>query len=84
MTTPLHDIAALDVPLPVVEAEICFLQAAERTHSPSDRIAFALDAWLVTHPKAPVSRDADYDGWSEWIAARQDEMNRAHKEASNA
>lgn len=76
------DMTRMDVPLPVVEAEAAFLQAAERTCSPSDRIAFRLDAWLVTHPKAPVSRDADYEGWAEWIAARQAEMNRARKEAS--
>lgn len=38
--------------------------AAARSHSPSDRIAYALDEWLVTHPDAPVSTQADYPGWN--------------------
>lgn len=45
--------------------------AAERTHSPSDRIAYAFDEWLVTHPKTPVSTDDDYAGWAEHIAVLQ-------------
>lgn len=83
MTAPLPSIAALDVPLPVVEAEVCFLRAAARTKSPSERIAYYLDIRLERHPEL-LATDADFPGWSEWIAARQDEMNRAHKEASNA
>lgn len=61
------DIAALDTPTAQVEANarVLTLAAAEaRTHSPSDRIAFRLDEWLVTHPDAPVSTGADYPNWT--------------------
>lgn len=92
MTRP---IAALDVPLPVVEAEAArlwaerdrrvaalhFRQAAEHTNSPSDRLAFYLDARLI-RDQAPVSTDADYPGWAELIAARQADNNRAKEAAS--
>lgn len=74
MTAPLHDIAALDVPREQLEAEIAahsFWKAQRRTEDPSEKAAFALDAWLVTHPQAPVSRDSDYPGWAEHIAALQ-------------
>jgi hypothetical protein len=77
-------IAALDVPLPELEAYLAafsFWTAARRTKDPSEQVAFALDAWLVTHPQAPVSTDADYDGWAEHIAALQT-ANRRAKEAS--
>lgn len=76
------DVSRLDVPLPEVEAEaerlweererrvvaLHFRQAAAHTHSPSDQIAFQLDAWLVTHPKACATAD-DYPGWAEEFAA---------------
>ena len=62
------DISRLDVPLPVVEASACFLAAAARTASPSEQIAYHLDAWLITHPKA-CATDADYPGWGAQFAA---------------
>lgn len=58
-------IAQLDVPTADLVASLAATTlhaAAERTHSPSDRIAYAFDEWLVTHPKTPVSTDADYAG----------------------
>ena len=67
-------IAALDVPLPVVEqqAESCAVLAAalEATHSPSDALAYQLDLYLVTHPDTPVSTDADYPSWAAALADR--------------
>jgi propanediol dehydratase small subunit len=65
------DLSRLDVQLPVLEAELTaaqFERAAEHTHSPSDQIAFHLDAWLVTHPDA-CATSADYPGWAEQFAA---------------
>jgi hypothetical protein len=62
------DLSRLDVPLPVVDAQIAAVAtlhaAAAHTHSPSDRLAYALDEWLVTHPDAPVSSPADYPNWT--------------------
>lgn len=61
------DIAALDVPLAVVEADarrLTLVDAEARTHSPSDRLAYRLDEYLVTHPDAPVSTAADYPAWT--------------------
>jgi hypothetical protein len=72
-------IAALDVPLPVVEAEACFLQAAARTHSPSDRIACHLDIRLEQHPEL-LATEKDYPGWAEHIAALQAANRNARKE----
>ncbi|MFJ5973574.1 hypothetical protein [Streptomyces sp. NPDC093060] len=86
------DISALDVPLPVVEAEaerlwqerdrriaaLHFRQAAEHTNSPSDRIAFSHDAWLITHPEA-CATDRDYPGFAEWVAAREADNRRARE-----
>jgi hypothetical protein len=65
------DIARLDVPTEVLERRVAawhFEQAAAKTHSPSDQIAFRLDAWLVTHPTA-CATSADYPGWAEQFAA---------------
>jgi hypothetical protein len=71
MTVPMH---RMDVPLSVVEAEIAAVQllaaARIRTASPSDRIAFALDGWLITHHDAPVSTDRDYPAWAAALAAQ--------------
>ncbi|MFF0736807.1 hypothetical protein ACFYVK_35000 [Streptomyces chartreusis] len=96
MTASVKPIAALDVPLSAVEAEaeriwaererrvaaLYFRQAATRTASPSDRIAFALDAHLIRE-QVPVSTDADYPGWAEHIAALQAANLNARKEASH-
>jgi hypothetical protein len=73
-------IAELDVPRSRLEADMRalvarqraaqdFLEAGALTLSPSDRIAFALDARLVAHPSAPVSTDADYPNWTPGGAA---------------
>lgn len=67
MTTPTPPIARPDVPQSVLEQELAadvVRKAAARTHSPSDRIAYRLDGWLVTHPDAPVSTDLDYPNWT--------------------
>ena len=64
MTRPISD---LDVPLPVLEAQIrvqTLADARAHSHSPSDQLAYALDEWLVTHPDAPISSAADYPGWT--------------------
>lgn len=56
-----------DVPAAEVEANVRVLTlaaAAARTHSPSDALAFRMDAWLVTHPDAPVSTGATYPDWT--------------------
>lgn len=76
MTAPLapRDIAALDRPAREVAADVkafvarqrcqVLADAAMRSSSPSDRIAYALDGWLITHPDAPVSTDLDYPNWT--------------------
>ncbi|MFJ8583682.1 hypothetical protein ACIRD2_03340 [Streptomyces sp. NPDC093595] len=58
------DLSRLDVPAEQVAAEVLLRDAMAHSHSPSDRIAYALDLHLVTHPDAPVSTDADYPGWT--------------------
>lgn len=68
MTRPISD---LDVPLSTLRQQVAAIvarqrnaqiltDAADHTASPSERIAFRLDAWLVRHPEAPVSTAADY------------------------
>jgi len=79
MTLP---IAALDVPRDDVEADAVFRLAAERTHSPSDRLAFLLDAQLVHHPEL-LATDKSYPGWAEHIAALQAANHNARKEGSS-
>lgn len=74
------DITALDTPLPQVEADVrrLTLVAAEaRTHSPSDRIAWQLDEYLVTHPDAPYPSPAP-DGWEHHIAQAA-ALNELHR-----
>lgn len=71
----------MDVPLADVEADAFFRQAAKRTHSPSDRLAFYLDAQLVHHPEL-LATDKDYPGWAEHIAALQTANRNARKETS--
>ena len=67
------DLSRLDVPLAVVEAQTAAVatlhDAAAHTHSPSDRLAYALDEWLVTHPDAPIATDDSYPGWADHIAS---------------
>jgi hypothetical protein len=72
------DLSRLDVPLPEVEADACFLAAAARTKSPSDRLACLLDVKLQ-HPVVPLSVDADYPGFADWVAAREADNRRARE-----
>lgn len=58
------DIAALDTPAAQVEPAAILLEAAARTHSPSDRIGDCHAAWLITHPDAPVSTPETYPNWT--------------------
>ncbi|QIJ61461.1 hypothetical protein [Streptomyces sp. JB150] len=74
-------IDALDVRLPVVEAEACFLAAAARATDPKDQLVYRLDAKLL-HPTAPLSKDDDYPGFAEWVAAREADNRRARKETN--
>ncbi|MGW2594838.1 hypothetical protein ACWCXC_31860 [Streptomyces sp. NPDC001515] len=67
MRTQPRTIAALDVPVAEVEQQLAadvLVRARAATHSPSDALAYSLDLYLVTHPDAPVSTDADYPGWT--------------------
>ena len=79
------DLARVDRPAEQLTADMAALvlereadvvrEAMARTHSPSDRIAYALDARLVTHPEVHLADDADYGTeWAAWLAARI-EMN---------
>jgi hypothetical protein len=89
--TPLPPITRADVPLSTLAADMKQLvarqracqtltDAAEHTHSPSDRIAYELDAWLVTHPDAKVTQLADYPAWAAEMVARET-ANRAARNA---
>ncbi|MFJ9012272.1 hypothetical protein [Streptomyces canus] len=60
------DFSRMDTPLPVLTLQL----AAIRTTSVSAKCAFALDAWLITHPEAPVATDADYPAWAAALAAK--------------
>jgi hypothetical protein len=61
-----------------------FADAAKHTASPSDHLAYNLDAWLVRHPEAPLSTNDDFPGWAEHIAAREADNRKAQalREAS--
>ncbi|WP_405461508.1 hypothetical protein OG786_29045 [Streptomyces sp. NBC_00101] len=59
-------IARLDTPASTLRQQVAaqtLADARKTTHSPSDAIAYDLGQYLVTHPDAPVSTDADYPGW---------------------
>ncbi|MFB7605222.1 hypothetical protein [Streptomyces gardneri] len=58
-----NPIERLDVPAEQVAAAVVLLNALAATHSPSDALAYRIDLWLIAHPDAPVSTDADYPGW---------------------
>ncbi|KAB1979268.1 hypothetical protein [Streptomyces triticiradicis] len=84
MTRPISD---LDVPLTELQQLLArqrncqtLADAAAHSHSPSDRIAYALDAWLITHSDAPVATVADYPVWAAEMAAREN----ANREVRNA
>ncbi|MFE0692839.1 hypothetical protein [Streptomyces sp. NPDC058869] len=64
------DLSRLDVPLADVELQVLCettRKALAKTHSPSDRIAYANDLFLLTHPEA-CSTDADYPEWPAQVA----------------
>lgn len=65
MTAPVIVPAEVDnwmpATVPSAPAEV-LVRAMEATYSPSDRIAYALDARLLAHPGC-CSTDADYPGW---------------------
>ena len=71
------DLSRHTVPLPAVEAEACFLAAAARTHSPSDRLACLLDIRLERHPEL-LATDDSYPGFAQWVADREAD-NRARE-----
>ncbi|MBT2429385.1 hypothetical protein J7F02_28165 [Streptomyces sp. ISL-112] len=63
-------IERLDVPLADVELQVVCettRKALARTNSPSDRIAYAHDLFLLTHPGL-CSTDADYPEWAADLA----------------
>lgn len=58
-------LSRVDVPLADVELQTACettRKALARTNSPSDRIAYANDLFLLTHPEA-CATDADYPHW---------------------
>jgi hypothetical protein len=80
--SPPPPITRADVPLSTLREQVAAIvagqrnarllaEAAEHTHSPSDRLAYQLDAWLVRHPDAPVAQLADYPAWAAEMAARE-------------
>ena len=88
------ELSRLDVPLPVVEAEVerlwaerqrriaalQFRQAAGRTTDPTEQLVSRLDAKLGRHPEL-LTTDQDYPGWAELIAAREADNRRARERA---
>ncbi|MFH9765105.1 hypothetical protein ACH4N4_30770 [Streptomyces microflavus] len=55
----------LDVPLAAVELQVVCettRKALAKTNSPSDRIAYANDLFLLAHPET-CATDADYPDW---------------------
>lgn len=72
------DLSRLDVPLPALEAEDCFLAAAARTHSPSDKLACLLDIRLEQHPEL-LATDDSYPGFAQWVADREADNRRARE-----
>jgi hypothetical protein len=71
-----------DVPAEQITAQVAsdvYRKAMATTHSPSDRIAYALDVFLVAHPKAPVSKDPDYPGFAEWVAQEEAKNEAARR-----
>lgn len=86
--TPAPCIERADVPLSQLAADVQQLVARQRncqtladaaahTHSPSDLIAYQIDAWLIGHTDSECSTDATYPGWAEHIAAREADNRKA-------
>jgi hypothetical protein len=68
---PVADLAA-DMQALVARQRNCqtLADAAAHTHSPSDRIAYAHDAWLLSHPDGACATDDDYPVWATALAAQ--------------
>lgn len=66
MTTEMQALGARQREAAAVDAENVQTLDAARAHtsSPSDQLAYAMDAWLVTHHDAPLSTNADYPNWT--------------------
>ena len=75
------DLSRLDVPVADIEAEACYLNAAARTNSPSDKLACYLDIKLQ-HPAVPLSTEADYPEWAAQLADRLAADNQRAKESA--
>ncbi|WP_326739093.1 hypothetical protein [Streptomyces sp. NBC_01022] len=78
-----NPIERLDVPADdVIRRAACATtrKALAKTHSPSDRIAYANDLYLLAHPEA-CSTDADYPDWAA-VLALQTTKNRTARRAS--
>lgn len=61
-----------DLPLSGLRDQIAInvtLLAMYATHSPSDRIAYALDLRLIAHPEHLTSQSGDPE-WDRWLANR--------------
>jgi hypothetical protein len=59
----------------------CFVAAAARATSPKDQMVYRLDIKLL-HPTVPLSVDADYPGFAQWVADRE-AANRRAREAKS-
>jgi hypothetical protein len=71
MTTPTNPIERLDVPSAEVEAQCQVMRDAfKASHSPSDRIAYAADLFLIEHPEACTPSTAAEPAWAAWVAAQ--------------
>ncbi|MEV8033969.1 hypothetical protein [Streptomyces sp. NPDC086182] len=89
--SPPQPITAADVPVSTLREQVAAIVAGQRnarllaeaaahSHSPSDRLAYQLDAWLVRHPNAPVAQVSDYPDWAAEMTARET-ANRAARAA---
>jgi hypothetical protein len=62
-------------------ARACFVAAAARATNPKDQMVYRLDIKLL-HPTVPLSVDADYPGFADWVAAREADNRRAREAKS--
>jgi hypothetical protein len=56
----------------------CFVAAAARATDPKEQLVYRLDVKLL-HPTVPLSTDADYAGFAEWVADREADNRRCYK-----
>lgn len=72
-----------DVPAAQVEARCQVLRdALKATHSPSDRIAYAGDLFLIENPEV-CNTDASYPGWAERLAELIAKSESTRKKAAS-